>query len=167
MRQKAGYFVLALGSITLAAMPAFGGDDDTISISEVPENVRKAAEKELPHASWTKAFSMNRKGHAIYQLKGKDERGHAVEAEVTRAGRVIEVETTVPFSEVPRAVAQKLKSEMPSWEPKEAETITKNGQVVSYGFEGKAKDGKKAEIYIAADGSKVLAENEDDDKGQD
>ena len=107
---------------------------------------------------------MNKNGHAIYQLMGKDERGHAIEAEITRAGRVIEIETTIPFSEVPRAVAQKLKLEMPSWEPKEAETITKNGRIVSDGFEGKAKDGKKAEIYIAADGSRVLAENEDDDK---
>ena len=83
MRQNAARFVFALGSIALAALPAFGGDDDAISISEVPENVRKAAEKELPHASWTKAFSMNKKGHAIYQLSGKDERGQAVEAEIT------------------------------------------------------------------------------------
>ena len=57
---------------------------------------------------------------------------------------------------------------MPSGNPRRPRrTITKNGQIVSYGFEGKAKDGKKAEIYIAADGSRVLTENEDDDKDKD
>lgn len=156
MRTRMVLLALTLG---LALPPAaLAADGDEVDVSDLPAAVRKAADKALPKAEWSRAFKLAKSKHPIYQLQGKDARGRRVELESTADGRVIEYETRIAMDDVPPVVASALKARMPRFKPDVIEEITKNGKVVSYGFEGEDAEGKEVEVYLSADGKTVLNE---------
>jgi len=132
----------------------------------LPQEVRDALDRAartypepLKGVEWSHVAQLNESDHALYQVRGTNERGHTVEAEVTRAGRVIEVEEHgIPLDEVPVVVMAVLKTKIPSGKPDVVEAIYQGGdrRPVAYGFEGRDADGKKFEVYISADGKTFL-----------
>src|SRR5262245_43301802 len=124
------------------------GAEDS-DLGALPQEVRDALDRAaqvypqpLSGARWSKVFVLKKTDHPLYQLQGTNDRGHKVEAELTGAGRIIEVEEHgVPLADVPGAVLKALQEKRPNFKPIEVEAIYQTGQAqpVSYGFE--AKDG--------------------------
>jgi len=160
---------LVLG-VALLAVGATGGcspsDQKPVAVATLPKEVRDALERTgqvytepLKGAMWSEASVLTGSEHPIYQVRGINDRGRAIEAEVTRAGRVIEVEERgIPLEEVPSVVRETLNSRIAQFKPKQIEAIYQAGNAnpVCYGFEGTGAGGKEVEIYISADGKSVL-----------
>jgi hypothetical protein len=163
--------VVALGPVLLAFAVAGVGcaaaeqrnNAGEADVTALPQEVRDALDRAtqvyshpLDGAKWAKVHLLGGTDHPVYQLRGTNARGNTIEMEVTKAGRVIEVEEHgIPLGEVPAPVVEALKAKRPQLTPTRVEAIyqTDNPRPVSYGFEGTDPTGKSVEVYISADGT--------------
>jgi len=154
----AGVTLLGAALVTWAALGVSSGAAQGDQLQEVREALKRAAQmypQPLRGAQWSGIVLLGGSDRAVFQVHGKNERGNRIEAEISRAGRVIEVEEHgISVSEVPNAVVTTLKEKMPQFEPSKVEAIYQAQQArpVCYGFEGLDADGKRTEVYISADG---------------
>jgi hypothetical protein len=157
-----GFAVLGVVVLTLTAFKVGPGAAQDDQFRDVREPLKRAAQvyaQPLRGVQWTKISKLGASDHPLYQVQGTNERGNKVEVEVTSAGRIVEVEEHgIPIGEVPPAVVTALKAKMPQFEPEKVEAIyqTEKPQPVCYGFEGVDADGRRAEVYISADGKTFL-----------
>jgi hypothetical protein len=139
---------------------------DETAVAALPQEVRDALGRAtetylfpLSDAKWSHVHTLSGAEHPIYQVGGTNGRGNTVEVEVTKAGRVIEVEEHgIAMDEVPSAVVEALKSKRPDFRPTRVEAIyqAQNPAPVCYGFEGADGAGKSIEVYVTADGKTFL-----------
>lgn len=156
-------FALAPIASTNAAEPKQRTSE--MDFADLPSSICNALDRAakiyavpLKDVKWSKAHRLEGE-HGIYQVRGTNARGNKVETEITGAGRIIEIEEHgIPIDEVPVAVLQMLKTKMPDFKPDQIEAIYQMEQMhpVCFGFEGKDATGRKVEIYISADGKKIL-----------
>lgn len=66
--------------------------DQPLKMADVPEEILKVAEKELPDIKFDQAWKTKFKGQDAYELRGKNNRGRVREVEVSTSGQVLEVE---------------------------------------------------------------------------
>lgn len=135
-------------------------------MAALPREVREALDRAartypqpLSDANWSEVHFLGGTDHPLYQLRGTNSRGKTIELEVTKAGRVIEVEEHgIPLDEVPAPLAEALKTKLPQFRHERIEAIFQvgNPRPVSYGFEGLDAAGKPIEVYISADGKTFL-----------
>jgi hypothetical protein len=142
----------------LTARPAFSSEDGPIDMAKVPAAVKKAAEKAVPGGKLTKAATETEDGKTIYELSGTDAKGHEVDVSLTAEAVVIEVETVIPMSEVPKVVSDALKAKAKEITISKAETVTKEGKITAYEFAGKNAAGKSVEVSVTPDGKTVKVE---------
>jgi hypothetical protein len=67
------------------------GEEVEIPLSEVPANVREAAQEAVPGLALEKAEREREKGRLVYCLEGRAD-GERVEVEVSAEGEVLEIE---------------------------------------------------------------------------
>ncbi len=140
--------------------------EETANLASVPKEVRAALDRALETyrqplrgARWSSVNVLTGTDHTLYQVRGTNGRGNRIEMEITRAGRIIEVEEHgIPLSEVPSAVVDALSAKMPEFTPTRIEAIyqCEQSQPVCYGFEGEDIAGGEIEVYISADGKTFL-----------
>jgi len=137
-----------------------------VAVADLPTAVRdgldrvaKVYPEPLAGAKWTTSARMPGTDHPVYQVRGTNGRGNTIEAEITSAGRVIEVEEHgIPFSEVPAPVVEALRAKRPDFKHERVEAIYQgeSPRPVCYGFEGSDASGKAIEVYVSADGKSFL-----------
>jgi len=136
---------------TLAALP-----------QEVRDGMDRAARsypKPLADAKWSRAERLGGTEDSLYRLRGTNGRDRTIELEVTRSGRVIEVEEFgVPLGEIPAAAFEGMKARFPHANPDWVVAIYQAGNPspFAYGFGGRNAEGGKTEAYITADGKTFL-----------
>jgi hypothetical protein len=153
-------FVLSAGGLASARL--LPGDreakaaDDEIDLAKVPVKVKEAAAKAVPRAQWTSASKSEDEGEVIYELEGSDAAQRYVWVEVTAKGVVNEVQTEIPFREVPAVVRAALKGKLPRFKATTTYEARQQGKVVRYDFEGKRpRDREEIGVSISADGKEV------------
>jgi uncharacterized protein YfaA (DUF2138 family) len=157
--------VLAAGC-TMSVQSGAQSDPDETGVAALPKEVRDALDRAaqtylfpLSDAKWSQVHSLAGSRHPIYQLRGTNGRGNTIELEVTKAGRIIEVEEHgIAIDEVPSVVVEALKAKRPAFKPSVVEAIYQgqNPQPACYGFEGTDGAGNPIEVYITADGRTFL-----------
>jgi hypothetical protein len=128
------------------------------AVSEALDRAARVYPQPLGGARWSQVHVLSGSDHPVYQVQGTNGRGNRIEAEVTSAGRVVEVEEHgIPLGEVPGAVFDALRAKMPQFKVTRAEAIyqAQKAEPVCYGFEGHDA-GKEIEIYLSADGKTFL-----------
>ncbi|MBN9518081.1 hypothetical protein J0H58_06115 [bacterium] len=161
-RRLAGFGLVLLGLAAPGCAAANHKEQDQVDPVTLPQQVRDGLDRAarvypepLAGAKWASVTRPSGTDHPLYQLRGANGRGRAIEAEVTQAGRVVEVEEYgVPLGEVPAAVMDALKARMPHANPDRVEAIYQAGnpRPVCYGFEGRDERGTEIEVYVSADG---------------
>jgi hypothetical protein len=139
---------------------------EEITLADLPQEVRDGLDRAtvtyltpLAGAKWDRVERLGGADDSLYRLKGTNGRDRTIELEVTRAGRVIEVEEFgVPLAEVPAAVIEGLKARIPYANPDWVVAIYQAGALlpVGYGFGGRNADGAAVKVYITADGKTFL-----------
>lgn len=153
---------IAVLATAMAGSAGAGEKERKIPLDKLPPEIKAAADRAVPGATWKSAEQETEKGGVRYELKGKgaaDDR--QVEVEITPDGKLIQTEIEVPLSEVPEVVRNKLKSGWPDFKPDEVKAVTREGKASGYEFEGPKRMGKELEIFISGDGD-VLEVEEDD-----
>jgi len=113
----------------LPANAVLGGEKE-LAVTSLPEKVRQSIDRAaeiystpLAGVRWDKVHELHGK-QTIFQLEGVNARGNAVEMEVTKAGRIVEVEEHgISPGEVPDVVMDALNEQVMEFEPKKIEAI--------------------------------------------
>lgn len=146
-----------VGTLALAA-PVCGADEDEIPLAQVPAVVRRGADKAVPDAKWTKSFKTTEDDETVFELVGRDSKGREVEIELTPAGKVLEIETGMPMSDVPKLILGVLETKLKGIKIERARSVTRDGMVVAYSFEGKNAKAQAVEVRVSKDGKAVEVE---------
>ena len=111
--------------IAVDHIPQLARDALDLAVSAAPADVLARPVK------WSQAFEVQ-ESIALYQLKGTDAKGHAVETEV-KGTRVIELEVNLPQQDVPQPVRANARASAPSISPNRLMTAVIVGdKVVAY-----------------------------------
>jgi hypothetical protein len=148
--------IVALLAAALSGTLGAAEKERSIPLSDIPPEIKAAADKAVPGAKWHSAEQETDKGQTIYELKGKDaEKDREVEVEVTPDGKLLQTEVEVPLNEIPDAVRSTLKNRWPDFKPKEVKAVTRQDGTQGYEFEESKAGGKEFEVFISGDGKTV------------
>jgi hypothetical protein len=135
--------MLVMGAITLSAQ------SQKLNESQVPSAVKTAFEKKYPSvkASWDKE-------DANYEANFK-QGGKAMSAVIDKNGTIVETETDIPITELPRSVQDYMKKNYPGTKVEEAAKIVKANGDVNYEAEVHHKD-----VIFDANGKFIIEEKD-------
>lgn len=160
---------IVMGLSLLAAVAATGwasGDDEEqVSIDQVPAAVKATILKEAKGGTVKKIERETEKGKTIYEAEINID-GREIEIEVAADGTLLEIEEEVSLDQVPAAVKATILKEAKGAAIMEVERETSSGKTF-YEAEWRA-DGKEVEIKVAADGTllgREVEEEDEDDEG--
>ena len=157
------WMLAAVAMVGGTVAPALAGEKrEKCEMSNVPANVKAAAERAAPGVAWKKACKETENGQTFYELCGKDAANRRTEAEVSADGMVKEVETEIGETAVPANIREVFRAKHPEFKATGAEQVTRNGQVYAFDFEGK-KNGKYIEyrVHTSDNSIKELTEEEE------
>lgn len=163
MRNVRTMLVVALGvffsTLPAAAQPA---DEQKINLARVPAVVKQAAARAVPEATFDEAYQETEKGRTVYTLDGTNRQGRDISIDVSAEGRVLEVTTEIPLTQVPKIVINAVRARVRGFRPSDASVITEEGKVTWYELEGKSAGGAEIDLLVSPDG-RTVREAEDDD----
>jgi hypothetical protein len=146
---------LLIGVAAVLTSAAWADDDDSVDLSQVPAAAKKAAEKAIPGIKLTEAYKGVEEGKTIYELSGEDPQGRDVSVEVTPEGKILSISVEIPLQQVPRVVANALRTKVKGFKAEVAMAVRIEGKIAEYYFEGKSAQGKDIGVTVSADGSDV------------
>jgi uncharacterized membrane protein YkoI len=138
----------------------------------LPPAAADAVKAAFPQARIVEVEQEKEDGVTVYEVELRQD-GKEVEITVSPDGVIVEVETQIPEAELPKAVAQTIAkvaggAKVEEIEREETRAVVRDGKVVkldepriTYEAEFR-KDGRETEVEIAADGSVLKTEAEDD-----
>lgn len=156
--------VALIGAGTLAGWAASGPEEQEREVkeAEVPKAALDALKKLAGAASFTEFAEEIEHGHKYYEGSWKGPDGN-VDALVTDAGAVVEIEEAIPADKVPAAV----RGEAEKAAGKEAKLLWEKKTMVMYEVHF-TKDGKGREMIFTPEGHHQQGEgDEDGDKDED
>jgi len=151
---------IVFGAAAVLAVTAAGvargrppiGTNTLVPIAEVPAVVREAAKKAAPGIPLETATTNVFMGMPIFDFYGKDGRGREVDVEVSAQGAVVGVAMRVEMDEVPPAVLTVWKRvNHGNVEFADAESVTRDGALIHYRFEGKNAEGEDVVATVSPD----------------
>jgi uncharacterized membrane protein YkoI len=155
------WILLVLIGLGLVAGMAIAGNDENISLSQVPAKAREALLKLAKGAQITEVEREKEHGMIFYEAEWKVN-GREKEAKVTAEGALVELEEKIRPKNVPAAVKKVVAKEFPAGAKVKYERV----MIVVYEVEGKV-NGKEKEILILPTGKIHGREEGDDDNDDD
>jgi hypothetical protein len=139
------WLILIILTVIGVQETAYGNDGEEVDLDKIPANVKKAADIALPGVKWMQATmglggrltdSVNQRefGNTVYGIKGKDEKNHQVEMELSDDGIVLEVHNQMPIDDAPKAVLRGLLAKSQNVKPEIVSVLTKPGRTIWYSF---------------------------------
>ena len=150
--------ILITSAAIALALPTFaqttgGGDENAISMDEVPEAAMTAAQENAMGVEFETVQIDPDNETETYEFSGTKADGMMLEVDVLADGTIEEIEEEITMEEVPQAVSAALDSEASGLEPSFVEKSTReDGATIVYEFEGML-DGQEVDIEINEDGS--------------
>lgn len=135
---------LVLFLIALFGMTPNNARGEDIALANLPEIVRKAADKAIPNAKWDKAVKDTDGKDTWYDIKGSDVKGRYVCVTVEPNGDIDEIETEIKSQNAPKSVMAALKGRLPNFKISAVYEIRNDeDKVTRYDFEGKRPKDKE------------------------
>ena len=153
---------MMIGLVAGLILPAMAEDNDKpVDWNSVPATVQSAITANANGGKIGKIEMETEDGITSYEAKVKTTDGKKMEVEVGTDGSLIGTETVVKWDAVPAAVQSTITANAKGGKVGKIELAVEKGKT-SYEATVKADD-KKSEITVAADGTLVKVEAEDDD----
>jgi putative PepSY-like beta-lactamase-inhibitor len=149
---------LAFVGLSLAAACACG-DEQKISLDDVPTAVKDAVKKKFPDAKLEKAEKEVENGQTTFEILVKDN-DKKITVSLKDDGTIVEIEKEIDAKDLPEAVGSAVKAKYPSGIVKKAEEVTKDEKITYEVI--LAQEGKKLR-EIALDKSGKITEDEETD----
>lgn len=136
-----------------------------LDVANVPANVMHTVNTRLPGASVDKVEKEKEHGTIVYDFELK-QNGRKFEMDVAESGTLLEIEKQVQPTDVPPSITHAVESKYPGatiHEVMEVDVV-KNGSEKPDHYEVTVVvSGKKHEVTVSLDGSRVGEEDEDED----
>ena len=150
--------VLITSAAIALAWPALaqttgGGDENAISMDEVPEAAMTAAQENAMGVEFESVQIDPDNETETYEFSGTKEDGMMLEVDVLADGTIEEIEEEIAMEALPQAVSATLDAEAAGLEPSFVEKSTRDdGATIVYELEG-TLDGQEVDVEINEDGS--------------
>jgi hypothetical protein len=149
-------------NVTLTADGQVEIVETILSVTDLPKFVVDVL-KTLSQVKWTDANEKVENGVTTKEVSGTDLKDRESNAVVTAGGQST-IHTELELTEVPAVVTDALKAKLPKFQPDSVSSVTENGRLIAYAFEGDEKDGAEMmEVTVSADGKIVKVDDDDDD----
>ncbi len=154
---------LLAGQGMLALTTSARADEESIPVKELPRAVRKAVQDKFPKAEIEKAAREEEDGKTIFEVTLEGEHDRDIDVSLSADGKILEIEKSISFDELPGAVKKELKNRYPGARIEKVEATTKGeGGPVSYEVL------LTTEVVLSAEGKIAKAkEHEDEDEDDD
>ncbi len=154
---------IAVGGFIAQGGEDGGGRGRTIKAGDLPAKVVAALESQFPGASILGAKREIEDGVPLFEVRASTKDGRSVEAAITEAGDLVEVEEAATMDSLPPAVAKTLKAVLPGGKLEECERKV----VTLYSIE-KNLEGRTYEVVIDSLGrvQSLEVEHEDGEDGE-
>lgn len=153
--------VIGAGLLVAGAATGLAWDEEEMSLSQVPAQVREALLKLAGGAKITVVERENEHGAVSYEAEW-EVNGREAEAEVTADGNLVKLEQEIGVSEVPAAVKATVAKKFPAGTKIEYERITMHFYEIEAEIGGREK-----EILVSPTGKILHAEAGEDDHDDD
>ena len=146
-----GHLILLMALICRMNSAIANGED--IALPNLPEIVRKAADKAAPNTKWNKAVKDTDGKDTWYDIEGIDAKGRNVCVTVEPNGDIEEIETEIKPQDTPKIVLAALRDRFPNFKISAVYEIRDDeNKVIRYDFEGKRlKDKKDITVSFSGD----------------
>ena len=136
-----------------------------VPLDKVPKAVLKAVKTKFKDAKLVSAQTEKEDGKLVYEinLKHKDD---TIEVTVTPDGKILSSERTIAAKDLPKAVAETVRSKYRGATIKKAEEVTE-GDKTNYEVLLMTADKKQMEVLLDADGKVLKEEKEEQDEKKD
>lgn len=129
------------------------GFEKPIAMADVPDAVRDAVKKAAPGVSLEAATTTLSANVLFFDVYGRDGRGREVDIELSAQGAVIGIAIRAQTDEVPPAVLKAaIRAKPGGSEFTEVATVTRNGALIHYRFEGQDAEGGTVVGKVSPDG---------------
>jgi hypothetical protein len=158
MRMYMSLSTIALGML-VGLLPAYGQDEQSIELSEVPFEVIQLAQGAVPVSLTKAAVDVDSDGVLVYELSGENAEGVQYEVDITGEGEIREVEIEIMEDEVPEVIKQALKTWVPDFQPTFIERSQRPMPFEGtwYEFEGTSPQSpQELDVEIHEDGQQIL-----------
>jgi uncharacterized membrane protein YkoI len=155
-----------LWSVAVLALVGLAGvawaEEKKIPLNKVPKAVLDAVKAKFPGAKLTGASTETENNKVIYEV-AFTYKDHKYEVECTPDGGFVAIDKQLDVKELPKEVAQTLKTKYPKAKYDVIEEVTKKDKIEYYEVELTTADKKKIEVLIDPAG-KVLKEEKKEKK---
>ena len=151
-------FAVALVAGSVQADDTPSGD---IKLSEVPANVREAADKIAPKVDWTEVSKSKRANQSVYELRGKDAKGRLLGVALSSECKLIEFAAMIGEEDLPEAIKKSVDKFASKAKFDEIIRGTE-GEITTFLIQGKKSDGRRIHLAIDLDGKITRSKTEID-----
>lgn len=152
-----------------AQLASDAGEEQEVSLAELPARVRDAANLAVDGAEWeTTAYLITDVDGQFYELTGIDRKRRLIVVSITPAGELDEVETEVRVQDLPEGVMDAVRQKLPRFRATVAFEIRDKEEVTGYVLEGRRPRTRRILVVsVSTDGRTVEAEElEADDQAE-
>lgn len=125
---RAPTFLLALYAMSLTGLARAADDEQEIPLDKVPKPVLAAVRKKFPDAKLESAARETEDGDTFYEVFIRH-KGHEIYIVCEPEGKIVEIDRQITVKELPKPVAQALKSRFPKAAISSVEEVTEDDQV--------------------------------------
>lgn len=152
MNKFACVLALTVGVVVVGTLRA--GED--VPLDKLPKAVAEAAAKRFPKVEITGASKGKDGEKVVYEVSLKTKDGKKIDANVTEAGAITQIEQEIDFKDLPKAVAKTFEEKYPKAKYEVVESVTRvaDGKEKLEYYEAVLIDGdkKKWEVEVLPDG---------------
>ena len=164
MRAFAG-LLFGLVAVALVLSGSASGQEKKVDLKKVPKAVLKAVKDKFPKAKIISASTEKENDKTVYEIQIKNE-GKSADVTVTPEGKITTVETTIPYKELPKVVAEAFEKKYPRATVKRTEEVGDGDKVTHYELLIVTSDKKTLEVEFDTKGKFIKEEKKsgkDDD----
>ena len=147
---------VVMAGLSLTFSAHVQGED--IKLTQLPDVVRKAADKAVPKAKWESASKETEDNKEFwYEIEGTDTKGRYIHISVYADGKIDELSTEIQPKDVPKVVSTALTTKFPRFKASAIYEV-RNAQIKldRFDFTGqRPKDKMEIVISVSPDGKKV------------
>jgi uncharacterized membrane protein YkoI len=154
------WLVAGVGLVLLAGF-AVRAEEEKVPLDKVPKAVLDTVKAKFEGAELVGASKETEDGKTTYEVTIKH-RGTKIDVELSPDGKILVIEKTIAFKDLPRPVAEAVNAKYPRATIKKTEELTKDA-TVSYEVLLVTADKKKVEVVLDGTG-KIIQEEQKKEK---
>src|SRR5437879_4588867 len=117
--------------LLIVTVPFAMAGEDKVPLDKLPKAVVKAVTTKFPKGKMESAVKATADGKTSYEVTLKAGK-FGIDVTVTSEGKIVQVEKEMPFTDLPKPVADAFNAKYPNVKVKRIEELSKEDKIISY-----------------------------------